>query len=163
MAAGLELVRFDAQNRVAGLHPAVGQIATALSPFSAAANIIARLGAYALEVRAFNLQHDVVTRMIHTRQAAIVGMFERDRERAGQVRVHADRMLDISDAMARTVADPRSTKAQRRVAQEIVGQTLNAVVRLHVENRLNLIALSDVLALGETEAKIAAWRRRQAR
>ncbi|MGW2270737.1 hypothetical protein [Streptomyces yangpuensis] len=158
-----ELIRYD-QGRVS-MHPAVGNIATALSPLATAANIVSQIGACIVEINRFRLearylagQREVSLEIVKNRQRAIVQLF--DAEKRASMQTHVDRrgLMAGYHQMISNSCDMRVSEEQRTLAMTIIPVLSSQIVQDRATAGDNLIRLCDSLALGQAEIEVAAWR-----
>ncbi|WP_405861050.1 hypothetical protein OG407_24025 [Streptomyces sp. NBC_01515] len=158
-----ELIRYN-QGRVS-MHPAVGHIAAALSPLSAAATIVSQIGACVVEISRFRLdaqyiagQRAVSLEIVKARQNAIVLLFEAEKRASAQTNVDRRGLMAGYHQMIANSCNMRVSQEERMLALGIVPVLSEHIVQDRAKSGDDLVRLSDSLRLGQTEIAVAAWR-----
>ncbi|GLY35758.1 hypothetical protein Amsp01_017820 [Amycolatopsis sp. NBRC 101858] len=158
-----ELIRV--QNGRAVLADSVTSVAKALNPLGAAAEIVATVGACAVEIGRFRIEkgrlqarHDTATKLIRARQSTIIGLFDTRMRDSEQIKVSLGELHHGYREMVRMACDLRISSAERIATQGTLTILSGQIVGHHANSGDTLVRLSDSLSVAETKTAIAAWR-----
>ncbi|WIY05000.1 hypothetical protein QRX60_14570 [Amycolatopsis mongoliensis] len=158
-----ELIRM--RNGRAVLADSVTSVAKALNPLGTAAEIVATVGACTVEIGRFRLEkgglqarQDAAAKLIHTRQRAIVGLFDTRMRDSEQIKVSLDELHHGYREMVRMACDLRVSPDERIATQGTLTILSGQIIGHHANSGDTLVRLSDSLSVADTKTAIAVWR-----
>ncbi|MGW3965745.1 hypothetical protein ACWED2_38405 [Amycolatopsis sp. NPDC005003] len=153
------------QNGHAVLANSVTKVAKALNPLGPAAEIVATVGACAVEIGRFRIQkeqlqarHDTATKLIRTRQGVIVALFDARMRDGARINVSLAELHRSYRRMVDHACDLRLSSEERIATQGTLQVLSGQIIGHHADSGNTLVRLSDSLSVGDTKTAIAAWR-----
>lgn len=156
-----ELIHFD-QGRVSWSQ-AVGQVARMLNPLGEAAAITANIGACVVEIGQLRIEairlersHQIIDTILRQRGNAILRLYEAEKEKSHEAHLSGNSLRAAIDAVTRESCNMRISEDERSLTKGLLPVLATNIVAFHTNSRNDLVKLSEVLMLDNTNMMVGA-------
>lgn len=156
-----ELIHFD-QGRVSWSY-AVSQVARILNPLGEAAAITANIGACVVEIGQLKIEairlersHQVIDTILRQRGDAILRLYEAEKSKSHEAHLSGNSLRGAIDAITRESCNMRISEDERTLTKGLLPVLAGNIVAFHANSRSELIKLSQVLMLDNTNIMVGS-------